>query len=76
MTKMEQLLAGQRVIVSDEWLDSMSEHEAASSIRTAHNRKRLGVYDQYVAWIADAAKPTDLEYRPDRIKGQIAVGSL
>lgn len=71
------LLDGQRVIVSDEWLDSMLGTDAMNDIRTAHNRNRCGIRDAYVAWIADDAAPTDLEFQYDRKTGcQRAVGSL
>jgi hypothetical protein len=75
-TKMEKLLAGQRAIVNDEWLNAVNDHPSAGLIRTAMNRRRVGILDQYVAWIADEAAPADLEIKPDRIKGQIAIGSL
>lgn len=74
--KMAKLLSGQRAIVNDQWLDLNAKHPACSLIRTAMNRKRMGILDQYVAWIDDAAVPADVEYRPDAAKGQVAVASL
>lgn len=74
--KMDCLRRGRRVIVSDEWLDEMQGHPLMSQIRTACNRGRCGIHDAYVAWIDDSAAPADLEYRPDRVRGQVAVGSL
>lgn len=74
--KMAKLLSGQRLIVDDLWLDLNADHPASSLVRTACNRNRLGIHDQYVAWIDDAAKPADLEIRPDASKGQVAVGSV
>lgn len=74
--KLQRLINGERLIVNDEWLDSVSQTDYGSEIRTAYNRNRLGVHDAYVAWIGDAAKPTDLEFVPDRAKGQIALASI
>ncbi len=61
--KLAKLIAGERVIVNDEWLDRMAQTDYGSEIRTAMNRNRCGIHDAYVAWIADEAAPRDMEYR-------------
>lgn len=61
--KLCNLLNGGREIVDDEFLDSLADTEYGNDIRTCRNRNRLGIHDQYVAWMVDSAKPTDLEFR-------------
>jgi hypothetical protein len=70
--KLRTLVDGGRAIVNDEWLDRQSQTDYGSEIRTAYNRNRVGVLDQYVAWIADSARPVDLEFR----ENMTAVASL
>lgn len=69
--KMEKLLAGERLVVSAEWLDEVSGHEKSNEIRTCLNGKRVGFRDMYVAWILDSAAPPDL-----KPSGQFMVGSV
>ena len=57
----ERLSAGQRIITNDQTLDKM-DGDFLSHVRTCRNRNQRGTLDQYVAWVADKAKPTDLEF--------------
>ena len=64
-SKLRSLLAGNREIVNDTFLDTVSQTDYGSEIRTARNRNRCGLQDAYVAWIRDEARPHDLEFTPD-----------
>lgn len=63
--KMDCLIRGRRVIVSESWMNEIRNHPMANQIRTAWNRNRCGIHDALVAWIDDSARPADLECTPD-----------
>lgn len=62
-TKLQSLINGGCEIVDDSFLDAISQTDYGSEIRTAHNTKRIGTRDAFVAWIHDSAKPANLEFR-------------
>lgn len=51
--KLEAMKNGERVITNDAELDSMLElgDDSIDDVRSVPNPKRVGVLDQYVAWI-------------------------
>lgn len=71
--KLQALLDGACLVVSSYWLDKMQvEHpDESNMIRTAMNRRRLGVKDEYVAWIKDEARPADCEPIPNDPDGRV-----
>lgn len=61
MTHEHAILAGHAVVVSTQWLDEHLDAEWMPSLRTAHNKRRYGVQDEWVAYLGVA--PPDLEMR-------------
>ena len=68
-SKLAQLVRGERIIVDDEFLNWAGTYRGdyGNLIRTAFNRKRCGIHDAYVAWIAEEAAPSDLSYGEDML---------
>lgn len=60
--KLGRIIHGNREIVDDGFLESVARTDYGSEIRTCRNRQRVGLRDQYVAWIVDEAVPKDLEF--------------
>ncbi len=58
---LERMLRGERVIVCEEVLDAIDRID----ICTCSNAKRVGILDQFVAWIGKENRPKDLEYNPN-----------
>lgn len=58
---MKRLIDGERVVVTDAWLDSIVDHPMSNHVATCLNRRQVGTLDRYVAWITTA--PADIEYR-------------
>lgn len=63
MTHEEAILAWHAVVVSDAWLDEHEDAPWMDELRTAHNRRRYGVLDEWVAYLGKP--PADLERRDD-----------
>ena len=52
--------AGHAIVVSDEFLDWAIDRVA--DVRSAFNRRRLGVRDEFVAWIGEQNQPSDITW--------------
>lgn len=69
-TNYDRLTRGERVVMSEDQMNSLIDqfcHEDNMiEIASCLNRNRVGILDQYVVWIGEQNKPTDLEYgNPD-----------
>ena len=69
--KLDMMVKGRRVVISDTQLDTISQTDYGSEIRSCRNRQRCGIQDAYVAWIHESAKPTDLEFLPGYAIGSV-----
>jgi hypothetical protein len=56
------LRSGERIVTCDEILDAIQDldDDFAARISSVHNRNRVGVKDQYIAWVGDTARPPDI----------------
>lgn len=61
MTHEQAILAGNAVVVGTQWLDEHLDVAWMPSLRSAHNKRRYGVLDEWVAWMGNP--PADLEMR-------------
>ena len=65
MTPLDKLTAmqrGQAVITNDAELNAMlvSGNDAIKLVRSLPNPKRIGLRDQYIAWISDSMTPPEV----------------
>lgn len=54
---LSELIAGKRLVVTDDFMDAVAHTDYGSEIRTARNAQQIGTKDVYVAWITDTARP-------------------
>ena len=61
--KLELLRAGKGIITNDRELDAMIALDGPlfDNVRSAPNPKRIGVWDQYVAWIGESTTPPEVK---------------
>ncbi len=64
LAKVASMLAGNREIVSPRQLEAPALWNR-DDVATCRNRNRVGVLDEFVAWIGNANKPKDLEFHPN-----------
>ena len=67
--KLNRISCGERLVVSDEWLDSVANMPALNLVATCRNRRQVGIKDRYVAYLY-GNPPVDLEFI-----GDYAIGS-
>lgn len=60
MTHEQAIKAGHAVVASSQWLDEHLDADWMPSLRTAHNKRRCGVLDEWVAYLDTL--PPDLEF--------------
>ena len=70
--RLDQLKQGKAIVTNDETLDAIARlgDEAYYTIRSLHNPKRVGILDQYIAWIGGPTPPP-MEKRQPATIGQI-----
>lgn len=75
--KLNRILNGECLVVSDKWLDEVaaSNPEESALLVTALNRGQCGVLDRYVCWSCRRQPPASLEYKQGRDGFQIAVAN-
>jgi hypothetical protein len=64
--KLAKLVAGGNAVVTETDLSVMCRTDYGNLIRSCRNRKRLGVLDEFVAWIHDSGEPKDLTFDGER----------
>lgn len=60
--KIQLLVEGHRLVVSDEFLEAILDMPISSRVASCINRRAVGTKDKYVAWIGEESRPKDITY--------------
>lgn len=62
-SKLADMLAGNRVIMSHGQMDELLNRPESTLVASCYNARRCGILDEFVAWIGDENQPADMVYR-------------